>query len=123
MVEVVNCRGFVFYHFGILPEEGAFDELDLKTLLKFFIHVPDVYSGEALAVVRLLKEVEKRLDSPVGHMALIDSTKTTITHRRRFLGPIVRNENIYTALDRSLLNPDLDTIIYLKPKSSWSGRT
>lgn len=94
-----NCIGYVYFQQGISDREIPVPTPLYRDLLKHFVRVPEVVFADVVAVV-----YSSRLGPAVGHLALVDDGKQTITHRRGInkpatTGPIEGELESYTRYD------------------------
>ncbi len=111
----VNCRSFVYHHFGLIPTELAFDNLTMQKLLVDFVEVSNIFAAQALAAIQPTSSAKIKSYSLVKHMALVDRGKRTITHRKGHTRPITRNEKIAPGLADYTWHQQ-HKIIYLVPR-------
>ena len=114
----VNCRSFVYQHFGIIKFEEhskLLEYVSLRDLLTHFAEVKDLSITPALAIVRMIEETGWEKYSQVTHMALIDPITLKITHRKGINEPITYNEDMDHGLKDYLLQSN-DKKIFIRPR-------
>lgn len=106
-----NCVGFVFNVHNLIGEERYVEPPTWKTAQRLFTRVEDAASADILAIVSF---VEPR--PVVIHMAIINSDKKTVTHRRGINEP-VEVEGLEETIRHFVYN-DLDTrvAVFFAPK-------
>jgi hypothetical protein len=113
----VNCVGYAYHELGLTSQENILNLLTLQKLLKRFVKVDSIEDADVVAVI-----APWSCGPVVSHIAVINSDKRTVRHRKGIDQPVSQGE-IDSEIKSYVAHDEVEVVfLKLKPRTKWLGK-